>query len=841
MKCVALFLLLAGATAFDQAVGQDRPSADTVQPSSASTTGFASDRNPGDNPTTPGFTSPADASAADTQFNVMMYGAKGDCSTDNQGAIEAAQRAAFAAGKAMLYFPVPPGGCYLTSSITWYGVSFIGQPSGPQGQPVEIRGKPGEDILHVSDPTTTKIPNWSSSWKIQDINFVVDNSTAGSFPKRYPGRWFDDATIAASSNKLYTVRSYINCSDIGQAIQINGAGPGGSNLVTTIASVAPCWSLGGATTTSWATITLATTASTSVTNAQAYLSLMGLPVTTTVQNCAIAMDNVDGNPADWVNRPFTDQNIGVALNNVAFHTTRGAVNNSCAIFTQGVWGMYNLDVRNFQILGSEFGIVMVDSVQNSYYQSGANDFEKWDHGSIEGVTYPWIQINGGNERIEDLELTTANGVQFLALGNKWGDTFNNSVINIPETEGSGGSYGARYQGSTITFLNTSFTEQPDDIVYLETADSTCLSCTASSGTTVYVDGYDNQLSFGNDQGRNHIYNRGQNNHITSGAITGGPQGIPYNYTHVYSPTKGFTDQAGRVSADFIRDGNFSTPYNSNDLFIWPNDIIFGNGGRPGLWQTTVQADSTSPTGFFWNNQPFNSIAQFAQFPNNSYNMTVGKNVPATAVEIFFLAKCPVSVTTGQLTVNASSAGPLAYTTFNCNTSYQVYSLPASFSAASGQNISFSNGLSTSNYVAWIGIQPTVNLLLGSSTATTQGATDRSTKVATTAQVQAAIAAATSGSMTTICSGTLSLRTAPISSGTAANTLTATCSGLRTTDNIALDFNASPLGVAGYEPSANGTLTIVKWPTENTINVAVVNNTGHSVTPGAITLSYHVYR
>jgi hypothetical protein len=37
------------------------------------------------------------------------------------------------------------------------------------------------------------------------------------------------------------------------------------------------------------------------------------------------------------------------------------------------------------------------------------------------------------------------------------------------------------------------------------------------------------------------------------------------------------------------------------------------------------------------------------------------------------------------------------------------------------------------------------------------------------------------------------------------------------------------------------LAIIKWPTTNTINVSVVNNTGSSITPGAITLNYRVVR
>lgn len=102
--------------------------------------------------------------------------------------------------------------------------------------------------------------------------------------------------------------------------------------------------------------------------------------------------------------------------------------------------------------------------------------------------------------------------------------------------------------------------------------------------------------------------------------------------------------------------------------------------------------------------------------------------------------------------------------------------------------------------------------------------------------------ATSGGGTqTICSGTLSLGTSAIASGTAASTVTAACTGIASTDNIMLDFNGNPLSITGFIPSTNGMLGIVKWPTTNTINVGVFNNTSASVTPGAVTLNYRVVR
>ncbi len=101
--------------------------------------------------------------------------------------------------------------------------------------------------------------------------------------------------------------------------------------------------------------------------------------------------------------------------------------------------------------------------------------------------------------------------------------------------------------------------------------------------------------------------------------------------------------------------------------------------------------------------------------------------------------------------------------------------------------------------------------------------------------------ASTGTATVICSGSQALGTTAIGSGAAATTITTTCTGLLTTDNIQLDFNSDPTATTGYIPSAAGMLTIIKWPTANTINISVVNNTASSITPGAVTVNYRVVR
>jgi len=93
----------------------------------------------------------------------------------------------------------------------------------------------------------------------------------------------------------------------------------------------------------------------------------------------------------------------------------------------------------------------------------------------------------------------------------------------------------------------------------------------------------------------------------------------------------------------------------------------------------------------------------------------------------------------------------------------------------------------------------------------------------------------------VCSGSITLTGATIPGSTAGTNQTVTCTGLLTTDNIMLDFNGSPLSTNGFVPASGGPITIVKYPSANTINVTPVNYNSSSVTLGSITLNYRVVR
>lgn len=94
---------------------------------------------------------------------------------------------------------------------------------------------------------------------------------------------------------------------------------------------------------------------------------------------------------------------------------------------------------------------------------------------------------------------------------------------------------------------------------------------------------------------------------------------------------------------------------------------------------------------------------------------------------------------------------------------------------------------------------------------------------------------------TIASGAKALATGAIGSGACTSAQTDTATGAATTDAVAATFSSDPTATTGYSPTTNGMLTIIAWPTLNTVNFKVCNNTFSSITPGAVTINWRVTR
>lgn len=113
-----------------------------------------------------------------------------------------------------------------------------------------------------------------------------------------------------------------------------------------------------------------------------------------------------------------------------------------------------------------------------------------------------------------------------------------------------------------------------------------------------------------------------------------------------------------------------------------------------------------------------------------------------------------------------------------------------------------------------------------------------TGVATAA---AANLSAAGGLTSTIASGTVALGTSAIGSAACATVVTVTATNVATTDVLGVSFNGDPTAVTGYVPLTSGMLVIIPYPTSGNVNFKVCNNTGGSITPGAITLNWRVAR
>ena len=625
------------------------------------------------------FAGPINANV-NSQLNVLSYGAKGDCVTNDTAAFDAAQSAAIAMGTGnslpgVLYLPKPPGGCYIVSNWTWKGISLEGQPSGlgpasPKTYNVTLKSLPGQDILHVPDPTTTAgqtriYPGWS----IRNVSFLLDNSSSGSFPHRWPGRWFDDAGMSAGSNVLTTSNAEVTCGDIGEPVQVNGAGPGGSNLVTTIAKVKPCWQSPSAS--SWNSITLADNAATTVSNAHAYISVLNLPVTQNIGNCAIAGDLQDGNSAHWTGTLLTG-NYG-KMENVSFTTANGSSTTSpngysCAIFAQGVPWLYGIDVHNILVNGFYFGIVQAPTELNSFYQSDSGDYEKWDHGLFFFNVVPWLSYNGLSQRLLDLQITGFAGPQVLQLKNQAYDSASGWYVSNMgfETPYGATAFGWRVGGGFHDFEGVSLTSTAaGQIGYWDAVSSTC-NCSA---VNTRLNGFGNKFHTGGLPAN--FAENGMNNQA-DWQYNGNPfNGLPSNYDILLTPFKGSSRLIGRWTGDAGRDGNGTTPYSNDDLIIWPRDLVFSSSYG---WETYVQQDATSPSGAYMvmpAGVQFNQFNQFVQEGNSGSSIVLGTNFPLTGVTVNLTAKCPAGTSTFMARI-AAFGGTEASQTFNCTTSYQSY-------------------------------------------------------------------------------------------------------------------------------------------------------------------------
>ena len=153
----------------------------------------------------------------------------------------------------------------------------------------------------------------------------------------------------------------------------------------------------------------------------------------------------------------------------------------------------------------------------------------------------------------------------------------------------------------------------------------------------------------------------------------------------------------------------------------------------------------------------------------------------------------------------SSAGNFAATTFNGNTlTTGTYTL----TGAAAKTLTFNNSLTLA------GTDATTMTFPSSSATITQ----------TIASGQTAVPVTALGANSCDASAT-----------------TATATGAATTDAVAVTYASDPTALTGYGGGTSGGITIRAWLTANTFNFKRCNETGSSITPGALNVNWRVTR
>jgi hypothetical protein len=185
-------------------------------------------------------------------------------------------------------------------------------------------------------------------------------------------------------------------------------------------------------------------------------------------------------------------------------------------------------------------------------------------------------------------------------------------------------------------------------------------------------------------------------------------------------------------------------------------------------------------------------------------------------------------TGGQITLNGATSGSGIIRVNAAAGAGIVFQLPST--NGSNTNVLQTDGAGNTSWSA-AGSGTVTTLTAGTDITLSSGAT-----CTTTCTINVG-----SGVTRTIASGSLALNTTAVASATCGTAQTATATGTATTDTIAANFNGDPTAVTGYVPLTTGMLTIISYPTVNTVNFKVCNNTGASITPGAVTINWRVVR
>jgi hypothetical protein len=673
-----------------------------------------------------------------TWVSVTEFGAVGDCTvngstsgcTANAPAVQKAFDHCYKAGCAV-YFPANPaaaGGStiyYLGGTVNPRGVSFFGPPgaAGFRSSPpaVAVRGAPGKDVFAPGDPSSPDYMKPRQRFSVHDLAILVDNSVDASssgtnqFRHRLPGRTVFDAAMTSGSAVLTSNTAYFQPGDVGQAASVNGAGSGG-NLTAAIASFQ-----------SSKQVTLVTPASTTVSGARAYISVMNLSPTQTIGNCAWAYDSTASpgveNDIGSTEADFTHVNI--------LNTDGTEANNTCAFFHQGAASPYQ-DRWEQNFISTTFGFMFVpsDGIAPSANKqcAGICDFNVIDHTWINS-NYPFLAYGGNNNTIRDVQLSAVHiGPNILSFTAPapipwfWS-------IDFPEEEfdfGHGHACAAGWtayridgRGMEAHHLGTPYCSSGSGIFQWDASASQVdgmyfnslgpIDITGNSSTITALEAGANYpapsvTGFGNK----FITCASENPY--NGLQAAGCQYAGLNPKSVGPALLSRGRTAFDRTHDFIDSGAANYFVNAEDLWLWPGDVG-GWGGAQGTPRIVFDTSSTTGSALYF---PSGSSQSYFLFESNGTRWTIGSQIPAGRMRIYFNAQAESNGTRFDVDATHSSDRGEPATSLHCagtltlTTRYAVYSCDVDTSGMAGDSFGIKLGgdrLNSNVQVAWIAINP----------------------------------------------------------------------------------------------------------------------------------------
>jgi hypothetical protein len=649
------------------------------------------------------------------------YNALGDCTgsgstagcTNNHDAIQRAIDAAYVSG-ASVFFPSNPSATtqtvyYIATAINPEGVSMFGPPggSGPGNfyqntLPVAVRGAPSQDVFALVDAADGGIAPLPS-FAMRDFAVIVDDSVdaSASFPYRKPGRICRDVV----ANGTAVITSAAQCLFQPGDATFNQAITVGSTTTTILSYQSPTQ------------VTLATTVP-SGTGLNAYISILGLPVTATIGNCGFAYpDRAATAPTDA--GPFKSDFTNFTIESLSNNDN---ATNTCGFFFQGnespTWTRWtNVAVS------ANWGFAYVPAsvaVPTTGIFTGDNDFNTWQNILIY-AKYPFLTYGAGYGTISAMQIASVDaGPQFLTA---YGITSipHNWDIDVREIEPDAfcpsANTALRMAGysNILRHYQVAMCSTHPGTIQWDASGSSLQDLFIGNIAALNITGDQNEFAMPNGGDRLTMYAAatitGRGNTFTTALSSnpfGGHQAGREQYYGLQSgafgpPNLSHGGKAFDRRSDFINTGASSYYFNSQDLWMWP-DEFFGLGAT----QPVPVPDANSETG---ENFATVSGTNFYLYGANGTSFYIGSQIPAGKFRFYAKIASAASTSNWSIYLQADEASvwtsiASCATVTGVGTSYQIASCDADATGLGGDQFRIGLLSATQNgAVAWIGIRP----------------------------------------------------------------------------------------------------------------------------------------